>query len=60
MRGLRLTESHRDLRKLAFGFGLMNGAAIVGSLAMPPAAPHGRVTTRRRADSRAKITQKRI
>ncbi len=50
MRGLRLTESHCDRRKRAFGFGFMNGAAIIGSLAMPPAAAHGGVTTRRKAD----------
>jgi hypothetical protein len=49
MRPSRLTESHCDPRKHAFGFGFMNGRRIVGSLGMP-ATP----------DLRTKITQKRI
>ncbi|CUT11768.1 hypothetical protein BF49_2848 [Bradyrhizobium sp.] len=35
MRPTRLTESHCDPRKHAFGFGFMNGQRIVGSLGMP-------------------------
>jgi hypothetical protein len=49
MRPSRLTESHCDPRKHAFGFGIMNGWRIVGSLGMAGDA-----------DSRAKIARKRI
>jgi len=46
MRPVRLTESHRDLPKRAFGFGFMNGARIVGSLGMLPSTSCGRIAIR--------------
>jgi len=58
MRGLHLTEPHCDLRKLALGFGFMNDAMIIGSLATSPGSMRDRVAAHREADSRAKITRK--